>query len=130
MRLSVITPTVARDSLRETLASIAPQLRLGDEHIVVGDGPQFAAAAICSEFVVSYHDGPISGSWVLHSGDYGAKARRRGDWLLFCDDDDVFTPGALDVVRRRVVVDNPTTPHVFRMERTRWNDVLWADRWC
>ena len=125
MRLSVITPTVGRDSLRDTLASIAPQLRIGDEHIVVGDGPQPEAAAICSEFVVKYHDGPRSGTWGTAQRDYGISIAR-GDWLLFCDDDDVFAPGALDAVRR-VVGDNPTTPHIFRMQRTRWDDVLWAD---
>ena len=96
------------------------QLRLGDEHIVVGDGPQPARRAICSEFV-SYHDGPISGSWGTAQQRHGASVSG-GDWLLFCDDDDVFTPGALDVPA--AVVDNPTRRNVFRMERTRWNDAV------
>lgn len=126
MRLTVITPTVARDSLRATLASIAPQLRLGDEHIVIGDGPQPDAAAMCSEFVVSYRDGPQSHSWGTAQRDY-AISIARGDWLLFCDDDDVFTPDALDTVRR-VVTDNPTTPHIFRMQRSLYHDVLWTDQ--
>ena len=126
MRLTVITPTLGRETLRDTLASIAPQLRIGDEHLVIGDGPQPDAAAMCAEFVVSYHDGPVSRSYGTAQRDHGIGIAR-GDWLLFCDDDDLFAPDALATVRR-VVADNPATPHVFRMRRQRYGDVLWADR--
>ena len=124
MRLTVITPTISRPSLRDTLASIAPQLAAGDEHLVIGDGPQPDAAAMCAEFGASYHDGPVSGSWGTAQRDYGI-GLATGDWLLFCDDDDVFAPGALDAVRA-AVVDNPRTPHVFKMRRERYHDELWA----
>ena len=124
MRLSVITPTIGRQTLYRTLASIAPQLRDGDEHLVIGDGEQPAAAAICREFAVSCHAGPVSGSYGTAQRDYGASIAR-GDWLLFCDDDDTYTPDALDNVRR-AIADNPDTPHIFRMQRPRWADTLWA----
>ena len=125
MRLTVITPTVGRDSLRATLASIAPQLHDGDEHLVIGDGAQPNAAAMCAEYGAIYHDGP-------QTHDYGAAQRdvgislAQGDWLLFCDDDDTFTPGALATVRQ-VVVDNPTMPHLFRMRYRASGVVLWQD---
>ena len=63
---------------------------------------------------------------------YGAAQRdvgislARGDWLLFCDDDDTFTPDALATVRQ-VVVDNPTMPHLFRMRYRASGVVLWQD---
>ena len=112
----------ARDSLRETLASIAPQLRLGDEHIVVGDGPQPAAAAICSEFVVSHHDGPISGSWGTA---WRLRAREALPAATGCCSATMTTCSR----RARWTLcgrgsGQPTTPHVFRMERTRWNDAV------
>ena len=125
MRLSIVTPTIGRDSLRDTLASIAPQLRQGDEHIVIGDGQQPNAAAICSEFVVSYHDGPASRSYGTAQRDYGISIAK-GDYVAFCDDDDVFTPGALDTIRA-AIGEHPDTPLLFRMD-TPWLGVLWKDQ--
>jgi hypothetical protein len=40
--------------------------------------------------------------------------RARGDYLLFMDDDDCYTPGALDTIRS--AIDNePGRIHVFKM---------------
>lgn len=125
MRLTVITPTVGRDSLRATLASIAPQLHDGDEHIVIGDGVQPRAAEMCAEYGAIYHDGPQTHDYGAAQRDVGM-ALAQGDWLLFCDDDDTFTPGALATVRQ-VVVDNPTMPHLFRMRYRASGVVLWQD---
>lgn len=125
MRLTVITPTLARPSLRGTLASIAPQLHDGDEHIVIGDGAQPRAAEMCAEYGAIYHDGP-------QTHDYGAAQRdvgislAQGDWLLFCDDDDTFTPDAL-ATARQVVADNPITPQLFRMRYQAGGGSLWRD---
>lgn len=125
MRLTVITPTVGRDSLRDTLASIAPQLRKGDEHLVIGDGSQPDAAAICAEFVVSYHDGPSSRTYGTLQRDYGIDIAK-GEYVAFCDDDDVFTPDALDTIRA-AIAEHPNTPLLFRMA-TPYYGVLWADK--
>ena len=125
MTLTVITPTIGRASLRGTLASIAPQLRAGDEHLVIGDGPQPDAAAVCSEFGASYCDGPASRTYGTLQRDYGI-GLARGDYVAFCDDDDVFVPGALDVVRA-AIAEHPGVPLIFRMD-TPFLGVLWADR--
>lgn len=125
MRLTVITPTLARPSLRATLASIAPQLHDGDEHIVIGDGAQPRAAETCAEYGASYQDGPQTHNYGAAQRDVGISLAR-GDWLLFCDDDDTFTPDALATVRQ-VVVDNPTMPHLFRMRYRASGVVLWQD---
>jgi hypothetical protein len=73
----VIVPTIGRPSLKDTLASIAIQIRPGDEIIV-----------ICN-------DVGDDGNWAREQGALGA----RGTHLLFCDDDDVFLPGAFDLIR-------------------------------
>lgn len=125
MTLTVITPTVGRASLRNTLASIAPQLRAGDEHIVIGDGHQPDAAEICSEFVVSYYHGPASRTYGTLQRDCGIKMAR-GEYVAFCDDDDVFTPDALDTIRA-AIAEHPGTPLLFRMA-TPTLGILWADR--
>jgi glycosyltransferase involved in cell wall biosynthesis len=111
LTISVITPTIGRDSLRHTVDSIAPQLHKGDEHLVLADGPDAYAKA------VAVHSGTVEGR---PSGDWGNKLRdqamavARGRMLMFCDDDDVFTADALAVVRRRC--DRARTRiHIFRM---------------
>ena len=40
--------------------------------------------------------------------------RATGDWIAFMDDDDVFTPGAIDTIRK-VVSGQPPALFVFRM---------------
>jgi len=102
-RLSVVIPTAGRDTLGRTLASLTPQLLPGDEVILVRDD----------------------------TGDWGATPRNRaipraaGDYLLFMDDDDEYTPGGLEAVRS-AAAEHPGRPLVFRMRRP--NDVLPAVR--
>ncbi|MFO0846929.1 MAG: class I SAM-dependent methyltransferase [Gemmataceae bacterium] len=92
VRLSVVVATKGRDTLARALASIATQLRPGDELIVQCDD----------------------------SGDVGATPRTAGvrkatgTHLLFMDDDDVYTPGALDVVRAAMLAA-PGRCHLFGM---------------
>lgn len=101
VRLSVIVATQGRPSLARTLASITPQLLHGDELLVERDD----------------------------SGDWGAAARTRaiakasGDHLIFLDDDDVWTPDALQTVRSALAA-NPGRPHLFQM-RYSGGRVLW-----
>ena len=122
MRLSVITPTIGRPSLADTLASIAYQLGAGDEHLVIGDGAQPEAAVMCKQFYASYHDGPIARDYGNTQRDVGAWLAT-GDYLLYCDDDDTFTPDALAIVREAVARE-PDIPHIFRMTHPTFK-VLW-----
>lgn len=122
MRLSVITPTIGRQSLEDTLSSIAVQLAPGDEHLVIGDGAQPAAAAMCAVVGATYHDGPQVHDYGNSQRDAGAQLAT-GDYLLYCDDDDVYAPDALALVRA-VVENEPGIPHVFRMLHPTFG-VLW-----
>jgi glycosyltransferase involved in cell wall biosynthesis len=101
--ISVIVPTSGRPTLSRTLASIAPQLRPGDEIIVVRDD----------------------------SGDSGdtpradAMRRARGTHLAFLDDDDVYVPDGLEKMRRFARA-NPGRIGIFKMEHydgtTHWRE--------
>lgn len=88
---SVVVPTLGRRTLARTLASVASQIEPGDEIIVE-----------CSD-----------------ENDVGNSGRQRGveaatsSHLLFCDDDDVFLPGALAVMRR-FAGEHPTAIGIFR----------------
>src|SRR5438105_2073091 len=87
---SVVVPTLARTTLARTLASIASQIGPGDEIIVE-----------CT-----------------NDNDGGNSARQRGieaatsSHLLFCDDDDVFLPGAF-VAMRQFATEHPSALGIF-----------------
>lgn len=126
-RLSIVLPTVGRPSLERTLASIQVQRLLpGDEVLVVADGEQ----AMAQE---AFHRSGLPGVFLSvpgPNGDWGhtprnrALGRAQGDYLLFIDDDDIYVPGALTAVREALGL-HPGRPHLFRMVRPKYGDVLW-----
>lgn len=122
MRLTIVTPTIGRASLTATLASIAGQLAPGDEHLVIGDGVRPEAAEMCARFGATYHDGPVARDYGNTQRDIAAQLAT-GDYMLYCDDDDTFTPDALDIVRA-ALWSQPDMPHIFKM-RHPVLDVLW-----
>jgi hypothetical protein len=91
---SVVIATAGRPSLIVTLGALIAQLEHGDELLVLRD----------------------------QTGDFGNHARNQaiprcaGTHLLFIDDDDRHTAGALAVIRDRVA-DAPDRVHVFAMQR-------------
>lgn len=97
IRISVIVPTVGRDTLQAALDSCAG----ADEVIVVEDT-----------------DRRDRGYWARTEGIRQAT----GTHLAFLDDDDVFTPGAIEIMRS-AACDVPT---IFRMDDPTWG-VLWRD---
>lgn len=90
--IAVIVPSSSRPSLKETVASIVPQLEPGDQLLVD----------------------------VNAENDFGNAARRRmvprahTDLLMFQDDDDVYRPEAL-ALAREAAVEYPERVLIFRM---------------
>lgn len=116
--ITVITPTIGRLSLRRTLVSVAEQMGNADEHIVIGDGPQVEARAMCHDFErVRYIQGPRTNHYGNAQRDV-ATAQARGDYLLFCDDDDRLADGALEAVRDAALA-TPDMPLAFRMQTSK-----------
>lgn len=118
-RLSIIVATTGRASLPKTLASIRSQRLLdGDEILLVHDGEAGAPA------VIAWNQARLPGQMlILANGphrDWGAAARTagqvraRGSHLLWQDDDDVYLPGAFDVIRREIVL-TPEEILLFRL---------------
>jgi glycosyltransferase involved in cell wall biosynthesis len=90
--LSVLVASSGRSTLARTLLSISPQLTAGDELLVdVND------------------DAPWG-----HAARNRMMLRARGDFLLFMDDDDVYTDGALALVRAHVAGMHDRV-HIFQM---------------
>jgi hypothetical protein len=118
-RLSVIVTTTGRTSLPATLASIRAQRLLeGDEILLVHDGQ----AGI--QTIIAWDQARLPGQIVVlptgPHGDWGALARTTGQMrasgshLLWQDDDDVYLPGAFDVIRREIV-RSPQDILLFRL---------------
>lgn len=133
IRLSIVVPTIGRESLREMLEStVAAGTVAMDEVLVVGDGPQPVAEKICAEF-----SGRLSVRYLAtrKTGIFGAHQRNiglgiaTGTHALFMDDDDRYKPGALRVVRE-ALAQAPDRPHLFRMEAVGTRHpfrILWSD---
>jgi hypothetical protein len=126
---SIIVPTCGRRSLARTLASLKNQVAADkDEVLLVTDGCQPHAARL---FAASGLPGRCIEMAATH--DYGGTQRNRGmdeargDYLLFMDDDDIYTPDALETVRT-ALHDAPGCPHLFRMRYAADGRVLWHGR--
>jgi len=102
--VSFIIPTIGRDSLKRTLASI--ERFEGDEVLVI------------------QHD-PPSGTWGNAERKEGI-AKAKGDYLAFIDDDDWYVRGHREMMDR-AMRENPGKPNLFRMRYPN-GDVLWKQR--
>lgn len=129
---SVIVPTIGRDSLGKTLDSIATNLHKRDQVLVVGDGHQPRAREIFYEKAVGYNWCYTESSYRTHN--HGNAQRDMAisfagcTHLLFIDDDDIYLPEALDVVRPLVSLA-ARRPHIFRA----WwgapgSDFIWQEQ--
>jgi Glycosyl transferase family 2 len=129
---SFLIPTHREDRpLARCLDSVAPQLGPNDEVVVIGDtcdgplprvrdlvrdyGPQF----LYLEHDAGYHD------WGHSQLQYGI-GQALGEWLHCNDDDDVYVPGAVAVMRT-VAADANGRPILFRF-RSYHGQVYWAQR--
>lgn len=123
--LCIITPTIGRPSLSATLDSAV--LGKGDEWLVIGDGPQLFA-----EGQVNKRSRDIKYSYTPQTGDYGNFQRDIAmqlsfkDWFVFIDDDDIFAPNALGMIRQTVANSEPC-PWIFRMI-TPQGETLWKNQ--
>lgn len=129
IRLSIIIPTSGRRSLGRTLDSIRDQELIdGDEVLVIADGPQPLAREV-------FERSGLKGQYVetVATRDFGGSQRNRGldlsvgHYLLFMDDDDVYSVDAFATIRQ-ALAENPERPHIFRMRYATNGRILWKDR--
>jgi glycosyltransferase involved in cell wall biosynthesis len=129
MTLSVIIPTRGRPTLSRALlsvhnAGIGPQ----DEVLVVGDGPQPVAQAICSDFgsriPVTYMKGPQTFCWGHAQRNFGM-TRATKQTLMFLDDDDEYVTNAIGLARS-AANSNPGKIVIGQMQH-RSRGVIWKE---
>jgi len=118
--LCLITPTIGRPTLQRTLQSAA--LGANDEWLVIGDGRQEKAGRLVSLMRLSgqfgptdvqYHQATETKRHGNHQRDT-AMAMSDKDYFIFIDDDDIFVPGALTIIRQAIGSSEPC-PWFFRM---------------
>lgn len=90
--ISFIVPTVGRSTLGAALDSITTQMDSGDELLIKYD---------------------LTASWGNATRNELLQ-RAKGDFLMFMDDDDIFTAGAIKKVREHIGKE-PARLHLFRM---------------
>jgi glycosyltransferase involved in cell wall biosynthesis len=131
---SFVVPTHREDRpLKRCLDSIAWQLGKEDEVIVVGDtcdGPLPMVEHLVSTYDVRFQYLPHDAGGYHDFGhsqlNYGI-ARARGEWIHCNDDDDVWLPGALDVMRAGALTAGGA-PLLFRFVSYVGGMIIWAQR--
>jgi len=111
-RVSVVLPTYNRaDFLDETLDSILSQLASPDEVIVVDDGSTDKTEAVLGKFSKYIRSVHIKNSGAPVARNVGAYLAT-GEWLWFCDSDDLWSSSYLARVRG-LLNEHPTSQFAF-----------------
>lgn len=114
--VSVIIPAIGRPHMEKVLRTLVPQLSVGDEIQVIGDGPQpdsrKVVEAVASPFVKYDEQGPF---WKYGNPQRNiAMERATGQFLWFIDDDDdPLADGVLTL--KKLVAERPENPHLFHV---------------
>ena len=130
--ISICIPTRGEPSLRATLAALRPQLREGDQVILVSDGPNDEVRRLAETVIGGeYHICPTPPERENPCGqdqrNYALDQRlAHGDLLMWMGSDDCHTPGSLDRVRA-AALENPGRPLLFRMVAF-WGGIVWHTR--
>lgn len=114
--ISIITPTIGRDSLRTMLNGLVPQLETGDEVLIIGDGPQPNAKKIVDEIkssFIRYWEIPLIRNFGNPQRNL-AISEAKGDYLMFVDDDDTVHDDGIRKVKK-AAKKNPGLLLMFKM---------------
>jgi len=108
-RVSAIIPAYNRaEFLTETISALLAQTEPPHEIIVIDDGSTDDTAAVVAGFGAAVRYQRIENGGAPVARNVGA-ALATGDWLWFCDSDDLWQPEYL--ARARAIAETPPHPH-------------------
>jgi hypothetical protein len=140
---TVVIPTIGRDTLPRTLASIRSQLPCNDAEVLIGVDTHTDLSHEAWQMIRGYSDFYAARYYELDAGrhDMGSPqiaygmAQAQGLWLLNCGDDDIYVPGAFNVMSRAIAEQaGPEHPLMFKVElraneaRGNSSAILWSHR--
>ena len=120
MKITVVTPTIFRPTLRRAVEEVGQLLLPGDEHIVVRDAARDAADLDLYKNLpvneyTKYFEAYVPFSSFGNAQRDLAIHMAAGDCIVFLDDDDLPHPDAYKVIHE--LEPDPNVTHVFKMYR-------------
>lgn len=118
--ITVIVPTIGRDTLHKTIQSVAPQLRESDALVVVSEGENKNVRQIVKAFSDHYqgfdwgYAYEFGQNWGHGNRNYILDNHVHTSHVWTIDDDDVATPDAIEAMRAHM--DDPWTVFKMRFE--------------
>lgn len=118
--LSIVIPTIGRESLRATLASIPASSEL--EIVLVGDCCDALSRLWDAQRFRAISVYPRLGNFGHCAFSIGQIAAT-GDWICRMDDDDYYTPNGVAAMLEYCATA-PEVPAIFKMQRLEAGDIL------
>lgn len=115
--ITVIIPSVGRETLKATLASLVYQLTEADAVVVISEGENYETNATVYALADCYPDLDLTyierqgGCWGHPNRNYALDHHVHTSHVWTLDDDDQAAPGAIETLRKHM--DDPWT--IFRM---------------
>jgi glycosyltransferase involved in cell wall biosynthesis len=114
--LSIVTPTCGRDTLWRVITQTTNQMGPDDEQLIILDGPMAGLREWLDDLArrdarIKILETPRTNSFGNAQRDLALQHAAK-DFILFLDDDDMLTAGALDRAKRRLTTP---MPHMFRL---------------
>lgn len=133
MGITVVVPTVGRESLKKTLVSLGWQRwRKDDQILIVGDGRQDRAREMVqSDSRFTYVEVPGPGNSWGHSvrNEVNRLGLATGSHIVNLDDDDILVQDAVSTICEEIE-KTPNVPLLFQMDaRNRGLGFVWSKPW-
>ncbi len=123
-RLSIIVPTHDGEGLEKLFASLADQVSIGDQVLIVGDSYEGSPDVSLLPAWVDYLDHNAGHHCWGHCQINHGIVQARGNYLMFVDDDDCIPDGALDRIRAAIEEQVEPRPLMFKFWSRRHNTYL------